>query len=381
MQANVFIKEKLSEQHESFLKYCQEAGKKFVDELDREDFIAYRSEYAVSREQVEHIKILLNFQEQESVEKISPPQNIFDDSEVILQDYFKITDLAPYENILISELDFNVRVHNCLSFNGYRTLAELLKSSRQKLSGLKNFGQGSFDNLIATLKKFLTPRKKKIPAEALRLANEELDEFLRNAALNHAPQIDLIILALKKFSDSVTIKNAFRDLPEEFKDKRVRPFLLACDLENADFFAALPHNFMLAELPEYLAENSIEFDADKLKKFVDALRFDVRACAKKIFVPLFKDKRKFNVVYRRAKGDTLEDIGKNFCVTRERIRQIEAKSVCRFKNHHSDTKKIFYFLHALTDGKCGNALVLRRQNKFVKWHFSFRRGTQCFCLC
>ena len=71
----------------------------------------------------------------------------------------------------------------------------------------------------------------------------------------------------------------------------------------------------LAELPEYLAENSIEFDTDKL-------RFDVSACAKKIFVPLFKDKRKFNVVYRRAKADTLEDIGNNFCVTRERIRQI-----------------------------------------------------------
>ncbi|MBR4643036.1 MAG: hypothetical protein IKO74_10040 [Selenomonadaceae bacterium] len=152
MQNNNLIEEKLFG-YEDFLRYCTEAGKRFVDQLDREDFIAYRAEYFAPREQVERIKKILNFQEQKSGEKISPRQNIFDDSEVILQDYFKITDLAPYENILISELDFNVRVHNCLSFNGYRTLAEL------KLSGLKNFGQGSFDNLIATLKKFLTPRK------------------------------------------------------------------------------------------------------------------------------------------------------------------------------------------------------------------------------
>ena len=94
MQANVFIKEKLSEQHESFLKYCQEAGKKFVDELDREDFIAYRSEYAVSREQVEHIKILLNFQEQKSSEEILPPQNTFDEQENSLQKYFQINNLT-----------------------------------------------------------------------------------------------------------------------------------------------------------------------------------------------------------------------------------------------------------------------------------------------
>ncbi|MBQ3452393.1 MAG: hypothetical protein IJG32_09020, partial [Selenomonadaceae bacterium] len=191
MQTNVFIKEKLSGQHESFLRYCQEAGKKLVAELAGEDFIAYRAEYSVPREYVEQIKTLLNFQEQKSGEKISPSRN----SEEILQDYFKIDDLAPYENILISELDFNVRVHNCLRLNDYRTLAELLKSSRQKLSGLKNFGQCSFDNLIATLKKFFDSRRKNLLAKTLQLANEELDEFLRNEALNHIPQVDLKISA------------------------------------------------------------------------------------------------------------------------------------------------------------------------------------------
>ena len=90
MQANVFIEEKLSGQHKSFLNYCQEAGKKVVDELDREDFIAYRSEYAVSREQVEQIKTLLNFQDKNPSEEISPPKNISVDQEDSLQNYFGI---------------------------------------------------------------------------------------------------------------------------------------------------------------------------------------------------------------------------------------------------------------------------------------------------
>lgn len=350
MHSNSLIEEKLFV-YEDFLRYCKESGKRFVNELDREDFIAYRAEYSVPREQVEQIKALLNFQEQKSSEEILPPQNNFDGQEDSLQKYLKIDALSPYENVLISEMDFNARVQNCLSSNGYRTLAELLKSSQQELSSLRNFGKGSFDNLISTLKKFFTPQKKEILTKPLRLANEELDEFLRNAALNHAPQIDLIISAFKKFSDLVTIKSAFRNLPEEFRDKRVRSFFLACGLKKNNFFVDLPEGLALAELPEYLSENEIDFDIDELKNFVSALRLDVRACVKKIFASLFNSEREFNVVCLRAKGDTLEEIGKNFGVTRERVRQIEAKSVGKFNKYRSDVNKIFYFLHALTNGK------------------------------
>ena len=47
--------------YKNFLQYCKDVGKKSVDELDSEDFIAYRSEYSAPREQVELIKNLLGF--------------------------------------------------------------------------------------------------------------------------------------------------------------------------------------------------------------------------------------------------------------------------------------------------------------------------------
>ncbi len=121
---------------------------------------------------------------------------------------------------------------------------------------------------------------------------------------------------------------------------------MACGLE-----VALPNDLTLAELIECLSEDLIDFDADKLKHFVAALHFDVRACAKRIVVALFKNKREFDIVYRRANGDTLEEIGREFGVTRERIRQLEAKAGDRFNSYGTDAKKVVCFLHALTEGK------------------------------
>ena len=214
LHSNSLIEEKLFG-YPDFIRYCKESGKRFVEELDREDFIAYRAEYSVSRERVDQIKSLLNFQEQKFTERISLPQDISANLGITkdsLNKFFNVDDLSPYENVLISELNFDVRVQHCLRRNGYRTLAELLKSSQQELSSLRNFGKGSFDNLISTLKNFFALQRKEITTKTLRLANEELDEFLRNAALNHAPQVDFIISAFEKFSDLVTIKSAFRNL-------------------------------------------------------------------------------------------------------------------------------------------------------------------------
>lgn len=350
MHSNSLIEEKLFV-YEDFLRYCKESGKRFVNELDREDFIAYRAEYSVPREQVEQIKALLNFQEQKSSEEILPPQNTFDEQENSLQKYFQINNLTPYKNISIADLNFSARVRHCLKRSGYRTLADLLKSSQQEILCLRNFGKGSFDNLISTLKKFFTPQKKEILTKPLRLANEELDDFLRNAALNHDPQIDLIIAAFEKFCDSVTIKSTFRNLPEEFRDKRVRSFFLACGLKKNNFFVDLPDDLTLSELPEYLSENNFAFDVAELKKFVDELNFDVRVATKKMFTSLFENERGFEIVRRRAGGATLEQVGKEFGLTRERIRQIESKAARKFSHPKKGAKKIFYFIHALTDGK------------------------------
>ena len=67
-------------------------------------------------------------------------------------------------------------------------------------------------------------------------------------------------------------------------------------------------------------------------------------------MPQNDNERDFDIVRRRAEGATLEQVGKEFGVTRERIRQIESKAARKFRNPISGLKKIFYFIHALKDG-------------------------------
>ncbi|MBR0288009.1 MAG: hypothetical protein IJQ82_03420 [Selenomonadaceae bacterium] len=86
------------------------------------------------------------------------------------------------------------------------------------------------------------------------------------------------------------------------------------------------------------------------------------ACAKKIAAAL--NQREFEIVRRRAEGATLEETGRVFNITRERVRQLELKSLERFKRYGSDVRKIFYVLHALTDGK--SVITLDDMKAFVE---------------
>ena len=271
--------------------------------MAREDFIAYRSEYAVSHKRIEQLKNALNFQDKQSVEKISPPQNIFDEPKDSLQKHFKIYDLTPYESTLISDLDFNTRILRCLEANNYVTLAE-----------------------------------------------EALDEFLRSAALKRDPQIDLIIAAFETFSTSVRIKNFLKCLPEEIKLKSARPFPYACSLNNVDFFSPLCRKICHSQnCPNSLPKKSLLLALPILKLLSTKFALTWKLAQKKIAAVL--SQREFEIVRRTAEGATLEETGRVLGITRERVRQPELISLERFKRYGSDVRRIFYFLHALTDGK------------------------------
>lgn len=78
MKRDNLIKDKLFGKDEKFFQYCKESGKQFVDELDREDFIAYRAEYAVSRAQIVRLKNVLGFRERRATERIPLPRDVSD---------------------------------------------------------------------------------------------------------------------------------------------------------------------------------------------------------------------------------------------------------------------------------------------------------------
>lgn len=162
MGKRILIETKLQDRYKSFLTYCNEADKFFIDELSEIDFIAYRSKYAVSRKEVEIIKSIL------IQNKNTNEINLFAESEIdlfgekaeekktaTLQEIFKISDLEPYKNVVITKLPFNNRVQNQLRRNKCFTLMELFQYSPSRLSAIRNFGSNSVKNVIEVLENFL----------------------------------------------------------------------------------------------------------------------------------------------------------------------------------------------------------------------------------
>ena len=135
--------------------YCGEAGKRLVDELDGEDFIAYRTEYSVTCEDVERLKLLLDFRDSLPNENFHASRQIFrSEANSSLQKRFGVVTLVPYEKMLLTELQFSRRVRNCLRRGGYTTVAELLQSTESELWSIRNFEQTSFNDMVDTLKDF-----------------------------------------------------------------------------------------------------------------------------------------------------------------------------------------------------------------------------------
>lgn len=162
MSKRILIETKLQDRYKSFLAYCNEADKFFIDELSEIDFIAYRSKYAVSRKEVENIKELLTSKEP------TMEINLFDESgfdlfeekseekkkEQTLKERFNITNLEPYKNILISDLPFSNRVVNQLRRNICFTLETLLNYSVSDILKLYHVGNNSVKNIIEVLENF-----------------------------------------------------------------------------------------------------------------------------------------------------------------------------------------------------------------------------------
>lgn len=360
------IEDKLAGNYEKFLRYCLETDKKFVDELRAEDFIAYRTEFSVSHEEIAKLKSFI----------CSSEEKFAEDSSDSLKNFFEIEDIELYSNIPLSDLNFNYRAINQLKKNNCLTLGQLLSHSRVDLNNMRSLGNGTVENIFLTLKEFFSSKevKKKISKQDDTFARENIDEFLLNAVLNKDPYIDVIIDAFEKFSApiikncyfKITVAKKFFNLPEEIKNKKLLPFITAYNFGGNDLLEKFSADLKVKDFSKYLEENFDSLKIDDVEKFLKWLHFDLNSKVEKIITGIFKDERELMVIYERSTGKTLQEVGKIFNITRERVRQIEAKTVKKFLK--SGIKNIFVFMYALTEGK--NAIVLDDLEKIIDQEYA-----------
>ena len=207
---------------------------------------------------------------------------------------------------------------------------------------------------VEQLKNFLYSESEK-PARENDFNEENALLNLMNAAANNEPFIKIFIDALKNFSEGVKQKYSFCNeidekisaLPQNIQTKKLLPFAQAYNLaEN------IPAELSVADFPKFLEISFAPYKAEVIKNFVEWLNFDLNSIIKKIFDKIFSDERKLKILLARNDGKTLQEIGIELNMTRERVRQIEARIINKFFIFYSHSAHdIFYFMRALNDGQ------------------------------
>jgi len=128
-------------------------------------------------------------------------------------------------------------------------------------------------------------------------------------------------------------------IPESRRSKPLLPFIKLFSLaQNSTAVGDLLDVFSVCETIDDIKNNIYDIavygNQNRIKKLLNWLSIDHSQIIKPILVEIIGEDRKGQILSRRAHGDTLESISEAFGLTRERIRQIEAKAFREFSRHH-----------------------------------------------
>gem|GEM_PF-3405041 len=259
-----------------------------------------------------------------------------------LQKIFKVSELKPFESILIANLDFNNRVQNQLRENNLTKLSQLLTYSVEDIYKLHSVGKVSVENILSTLNIFFDVRKAQNRIESLN--NFTAADYLRKK----------IVPAIQNLPDNLQDKNFAR---------LVEAYNVALVEDRIELLKTLPTDLSLAEFPQFFIDSKIDFDRSALQDFIDWLHFDLKNFADKMIQASVKNDRQLQVLKLRAEDKTLQSIGDEYGLTRERVRQLEEKIIRTFKlQFRFKAEQLFLILHTLTNK---NVLTAAEVESFV----------------
>lgn len=292
-----------------------------------------------------------------------------------------------YADMAVAELPFSVRVVNVFKHNSITTVSDLLKLKPETLMGIRNFGRNCMDEVVGRLHSL---PKEPLPERGYRkLQPNNKPQFI----LNHAESVALgdfsfaenmelsqeeaqalskyqtgyemlggdlalecylapekiipIILMLSDFCRDAErlalIRSEAADIPRARRKNKAEGYIIAFTLDD------YKRRTLLSLCPsetcsiDDLLNSPLPDDSQKLallKQFLKWCSFDLETEVRELFLPIFSDKRMESIVQMRARKKTLAQIGEAFGVTRERVRQIEAKARRKFSRYYSRIRLI-----------------------------------------
>lgn len=336
-----------------------------------------------------------------------------------LETYGEKNDLKPedFRSVHITTPTFSVRTVNCLSKIGVFTVEDLLNCTEDDLHNIKGFGklsQTEIDNYIETLQEDVleAPENIECPSvlkssgsgrsiqnckvpkinmdlllyreqifagdfsftedptfledilpdvERCRTAYETLEPDIIKQCKDSPKTIALIVSGLMDFCNRQKRKEEIYKLidkiPVNRKNKSAECFIRAY-AESDEVQKSIRSFYPTASTKlglVYLIRDLSYIDYINLKNFLKWCAFDLSKDAKDLWDISCSKENTQKIIQARAHGHTLEESGEQIGVTRERIRQIEAKAVRIFERNENQKR----FIAKVSAEKNGDPIIHR----------------------
>lgn len=290
-----------------------------------------------------------------------------------------------YNHVSVEDMSASVRLFNVFMRNKVFTIGDLLRRSPAELMGFRNFGRNCLlevDAYLSSLPQMPlsqpevladTPRVNLIKENAPNiirgdfsfayegnLSEEELDEItpyieayetlgkdLVETCVYTPEKIQPIKDVLKEFVSAANQKEIILGwlnlLPKHRQGKRVVNYINAYSndpdirLLLQSFFAEASGSFF-ALRQKNTFDNYSAADIMQLKLFLKWCSYDLRSEIEEILSSILRTERLQTVIFMRAQKYTLEQTGNRLGVTRERVRQLEAKAQREFNVRNSKVR-------------------------------------------
>ena len=315
-----------------------------------------------------------------------------------------------FEKINIDTLDLHVRSMNCLRRSGSKTVADLLHLHISDLKHMRNMGEKSVDEVINVLKEYIenyAPTKEEHVVFSTEIS-EELKQCIEAFLLDEKYDANLldekerslfskVVIAADELGKELcfssytdveytrNISQMFFDFASPYilfnncidaaekhislltvstKSKKIVPFIQAYMASTGehlnDLVSLCDKETTVASILKLLQtqQSSEKIDAllTEVNKFLRWLCFDIDTIIGDISrritnLLVGKNSRTLDVFAMRNTGKTLEEIGQELGVTRERVRQIEMKTHDTFwKIYKKQNYDLIMLVYSLRNG-------------------------------
>lgn len=273
------------------------------------------------------------------------------------------------EDLYIDEISFSNRSYNAMSKNGLVRLSSICQMTMKELLEVKYLGKKSIDEIIEKIALYTAIEEDADSFGAEQCLATVLERF---EGMEYKTEMASIKLHIKKALSTEEVLGyvaIYERTPEAciadiiqivMKDSffvdlfQVHLLNKIVDMNEAtvkDFIEIFPYEFM-----DYCSD-IIQMLIDRKKIIYSEGKYEIAYKSFKEWIETLEDGREKTFIERKAKGQTLEEIGEDYGITRERVRQVIAKQIKKcprlredkftwlFEKYALDKEKVMYIFN------------------------------------